>query len=136
MIETSGIVGIGTDAPVSVVGGGGLHVWRNVSASVFYGSGLGLTDIDSGPQGETGAQGTQGSTGAQGTLGTQGTTGAQGTIGTTGLEGRHPGVRWRYETNTTPPTSAGYFRANSGTWASITSIWIDDDSYDAIDMQA
>lgn len=84
------------------------------------------TQGNTGTAGSQGNTGIQGSTGATGVQGTTGSTGANGNTGATGPIGYSGGVEYTFSTTTTNSDPGnGNVRFNSGTIASVTSIYID-----------
>jgi hypothetical protein len=84
-----------------------------------------------GPQGIQGIQGETGATGAQGIQGIQGETGA------TGAQGDRAGLKYRFDTSTSPGSpSPGHLKFNSSTLSAVTRIAIRDTDFDGTSTSA
>jgi hypothetical protein len=84
-----------------------------------------------GPQGIQGIQGETGATGAQGIQGIQGETGA------TGAQGDRAGLKYRFDTSTSPGApSPGHLKFNSSTLSAVTRIAIRDTDFDGTSTSA
>ena len=79
-----------------------------------------------GPTGPTGSQGPTGPDGSTGPTGAQGPTGAAGGIGPSGYRAGIP-KRWSINTTEGDP-GVGYVKADSTTFASITEVYINEDT--------
>jgi hypothetical protein len=90
-----------------------------------------------GATGPTGVTGSAGATGPTGLTGSAGATGPTGLTGLTGTQGDKGGLRYAFSTTTTDADPGqGVFRYNNATIASVTQIFIDNATFEALDVSA
>jgi hypothetical protein len=90
-----------------------------------------------GPTGPAGATGVTGSAGPTGPTGLTGSAGPTGPTGLTGTQGDKGGLRYAFSTTTADADPGqGVFRYNNATIASVTQIYIDNLTFEALDISA
>jgi hypothetical protein len=92
----------------------------------------------SGTSGDTGSSGTSGDTGSSGTsgdTGSSGTNGAAGTSGQNGINGDKGGLKYEFNSSTSPSgMTKGYFRYNNGNASLVGEIYIHDQEWYEVDV--